>query len=486
MNNEEQKNIRITLDNPEEKEKGAVISFEKVLSTLRRFLSLWLVFAIIVGIITAGIVLITSRSTSTDMITALISFKYDGIEKGNDPDGKEFDINKVKSPNIIEEAMTNISEPVERVESVRRNISIDGVVPGEALDKISLYQKLFVKSGNIDTANALLGVEYYPSYYIVRFDSSSAGYDMEMGKNIIDEILHVYQSYFFKTYGYNKALGNSLAAVDYKEYDYSAAVDIFKTTLDDLQSYVTNISANDSTSFRSSKTGYNFSDILSNIKTIREADLDSVSSYITINNITDDRDRLLAYYEFKIENMEREAQVMKAELDSVSRSIDNYQKDKMMIFGDMEDEDDSYSQVSKKYDELIRKKTTALTALTQQEQKIEYYRARLDAVKDNNVSSTESDNENVEDTLEKIYSKIETIIDITERTSNDYYENVVFKNAFNILVPATGDEHIVQLGNFALPVIGAEGAVFMIYLIASVIIAIVEYNKQHKKTEETA
>ena len=179
MNNEEQKNISITLNQPEEKDK-VTISFEKVFSVLRRFLTLWLAIAVVVGIITSGIVLITSRSTSTDMITALISFKYDGIEKGLAPDGKEFDINKVKSPNIIEEAMSDIGEPAENVETVRRNISIEGVVPNEALDKISLYQKLFIKSGNIDTADALLNVSYFPTYYIVRFDSSSTGYDMDM------------------------------------------------------------------------------------------------------------------------------------------------------------------------------------------------------------------------------------------------------------------------------------------------------------------
>ena len=482
MNNEEQKNISITLNQPEEKDK-VTISFEKVFSVLRRFLTLWLAIAVVVGIITSGIVLITSRSTSTDMITALISFKYDGIEKGLAPDGKEFDINKVKSPNIIEEAMSDIGEPAENVETVRRNISIEGVVPNEALDKISLYQKLFIKSGNIDTADALLNVSYFPTYYIVRFDSSSTGYDMDMGKNIIDEILRVYQTYFFKTYGYNKALGNSLAAVEYTDYDYPAAVDIFRLTLDDLESYVANISANDSTSFRSSKTGYNFNDILSNIRTIREADLDSLSSYITINSITGDKDRLTTFYKFKIENMEHDTEVIKAELDSVSKSIETYQKDKMLIFGNIENDDqESYSRVSEKYDALIKRKTTLLNSLSQQEQKTEYYRARLNSIDEDNGSSEDS-NERVEEALKSINGKIESLIDITERTSDDYYKNVVFENAFNILVPATGDEHIVQLGNFALPVLGAEGVIFMVYIISSVIAAIVQSNKQRKLKE---
>ena len=82
--------------------------------------------------------------------------------QGLAPDGNEFDVNKIKSPNIIESALTNIDEPLSYVENVRRNISIKGVIPSDALDKISLYQSVYSKGGSaaLDAVNSLLEIGY--------------------------------------------------------------------------------------------------------------------------------------------------------------------------------------------------------------------------------------------------------------------------------------------------------------------------------------
>ena len=199
-------------------------------------------------------------------------------------DRNEFDVNKIKSPNIIESALTNIDEPLSYVENVRRNISIKGVIPSDALDKISLYQSVYSKGGSaaLDAVNSLLEIGYYPSYYIITFDYNLAGIDLNKGKKILDGILDSYQDYFFKTYGFNKALGNSVVAVDYKDYDYPAAVDVFNETLDDLDLYIQKLQRNDMTNFRSNVTGYSFSDLRAAVNTIKSADLSSLSSYIDV------------------------------------------------------------------------------------------------------------------------------------------------------------------------------------------------------------
>lgn len=72
---------------------------------------------------------------------------------------------------------------------------------------------------------------------------------------------------------------------------------------------------------------------------------------------------------------------------------------------------------------------------------------RLSALKENNSKKSE-DIENVEQRLEEIYNKILNIINITNTTSDEYYENIVFAEAYNILVPATGEEPKVEIGNF--------------------------------------
>ena len=212
----------------------------------------------------------------------------------------------------------------------------------------------------------------------------------------MDGILDSYQDYFFKTYGFNKALGNSVVAVDYKDYDYPAAVDVFNETLDDLDLYIQKLQRNDMTNFRSNVTGYSFSDLRAAVNTIKSADLSSLSSYITINNITNDKEQLITYYEYRIEQLERELKVSESKLKSITDSIDAYEKDKLLIFG-MNDEntENSYTQASKKYDDLIEEKLEVQDSVSRSKQNISYVKDRLSALKENNSKKSE-DIENVE------------------------------------------------------------------------------------------
>ena len=80
-----------------------------------------------------------------------------------------------------------------------------------------------------------------------------------------------------------------------------------------------------------------------------------------------------------------------------------------------------------------------------------------------NNSKKSEDIENVEQRLEEIYNKILNIIDITNTTSDEYYENIVFAEAYNILVPATGEDPKVEIGNFIMPLLICEGLIFVVF-----------------------
>ena len=98
---------------------------------------------------------------------------------------------------------------------------------------------------------------------------------------------------------------------------------------------------------------------------------------------------------------------------SITDSIDAYEKDKLLIFG-MNDEntENSYTQASKKYDDLIEEKLEVQDSVSRSKQNISYVKDRLSALKENNSKKSE-DIENVEQRLEEIYNKILNIIDIT-------------------------------------------------------------------------
>lgn len=485
----EEKNISLILKQPEDESETVTISFGSIFRQMKRYLLVWIVLAAVLAMLTTSFVFLFSGRIVTSSITALVSFNYSGIESGKAPDGSTFDVNKIKSPNVIENALDDVGESSSLSENIRSNISIKGIIPDDALDKISLYQSVYSQGGSaaLDAVNSLLAIGYYPSYYVINFDYAAAGITIDDGKKILDRILENYQDYFFRTYGYNEALGSSVVAVDYKDYDYPEAVDVFDSTLDSLKQYVQKLSNDDTTNFRSNETGYTFSDLLTTIDTVKSADLDALSSYITINNITNDKEMLLTYYQYRIDEMERERKVSQSELDSVTNSINEYEKDTLLVFGNgngAENGETTYQQASEKYDELINQKIEIQDSVSRCSQRIEYYKDRISAMNENS-GTVKVDSEEVEKELSSLYDKIKDLIDVTNKTADEYYETVTFANAYNILVPATGNAPQVTAGGLAMPILIIEAVLFVVYLGVSFIRAIVLDNRANKKKKES-
>lgn len=485
----EEKNISLILKQPEDESETVTISFGSIFRQMKRYLLVWIVLAAVLAMLTTSFVFLFSGRIVTSSITALVSFNYSGIESGKAPDGSTFDVNKIKSPNVIENALDDVGESSSLSENIRSNISIKGIIPDDALDKISLYQSVYSQGGSaaLDAVNSLLAIGYYPSYYVISFDYAAAGITIDDGKKILDRILENYQDYFFRTYGYNEALGSSVVAVDYKDYDYPEAVDVFDSTLDSLKQYVQKLSNDDTTNFRSNETGYTFSDLLTTIDTVKSADLDALSSYITINNITNDKEMLLTYYQYRIDEMERERKVSQSELDSVTNSINEYEKDTLLVFGNgngAENGETTYQQASEKYDELINQKIEIQDSVSRCSQRIEYYKDRISAMNENS-GTVKVDSEEVEKELSSLYDKIKDLIDVTNKTADEYYETVTFANAYNILVPATGNAPQVTVGGLAMPILIIEAVLFVVYLGVSFIRAIVLDNRAGKKKKES-
>lgn len=485
MDNE--KNISVTLKQPDDDKKELTLSFSTLFRQAKRYFLIWLIAAAVAGMFVSGITMMLKTNVSSGTVTALVSYNYSGIDSGLAPDGKKLDVNKIKSPNIIESALTELNISLNYVERVRSNISIKGIISDEVVDRISMYSNIYTKGGSaaLSAVESLLDLGYTPSYYIVTFNYSLTGFDLTESKQILDGILNNYQEYFFITYGYNKTLGNSVVAVDYTEYDYPSAIDVFNETLTDLDEYVTTLSA-ESPDFRSGKSGYSFDDIRTSIETIKNIDLYSLSSYITINNITNDKKYLLTYYEYKVEELQRQQNVYQSELDTIANSIENYEKDSMVIFGANaeDDEDLTYSQVSKKYDELFEQKTSKQRELSKCRQKIEYYKSRMETINKNNSSLNDETREETETRLSKLNGKINDLIDIVNETSDEYYETVTFAKAYNILVPATGSEPTSVSKEIMMPVIIGEALVFLIYICAIFVTAVTKDSRASREQNE--
>ncbi|WP_028519776.1 hypothetical protein [Ruminococcus flavefaciens] len=467
MAKKDERNLNVTIKNQDSSDNDVVISVSSILRKLKKYLALWLAVAIIAGIL--GVVLSAVKTFSAkNPARALVSFTYPNIEKGLDPAGRKFEIETMKNPVIIEKTLTEMNIELDKIESVRANITFDYKIPDDAYDKLTAYYSVMDKatSGSLSAAQAMLDTKYYPTQFTVYFDFGAAGFDRKTGVEVLNNLLENYRDYFYEQYGYNESLGAAVNSVEYQDYDYAQQVDLFRDSLRQIRSYLSSLSKDDNTTFRSSVTGYSFKDLSEYAKTISSIDLDRISSYISVNNVTKDKDAALSYYDYRIENLNRDKDEYAERLAALEASITQYEKDSILIFGNGTDSTNTeYATASDQYDSLFRQKTSVESSLAQTKQDIKFYESRRDALK-NNKNSSQANIEKVETDIAALGEKVTRLVELTEQTADDYYENVQFANAYNILIPASrsvsaGLSEAVK--NAVKPLFIIEALIFMIY-----------------------
>ncbi|MCD8188232.1 MAG: lipopolysaccharide biosynthesis protein [Ruminococcus sp.] len=487
--------LDITLKNESDESGDIIVSFSGIFKMLKKYFLIWIVTAVVAGVL----VFTCSTITSDDqhkILTALISFSYDGIEEGLDPEGNTFDVNTIKNPTVIESALTELGLSVKSLEKIRQNISIDGIIPSDAIDKITTYKSVYENvsgsSSALSAAQAMLDISYYPTQFKVTFNYSSTDFDEDEAVDVFNTMLECYHDYFISTYGSNEVLGSAVKSIDYTEYDYAEAVDIFNSTLTTLKSYVDDLASEDTTRFRSNSTGYTFSDLSESISTIQIIDLDILSSYITVNNVTKDKDSLITYYQYRIDSLTREKTVAEEKLASIVESIDSYQKDTIMVFGNgTETTDTEYSQYSEEYDTLINQKISTQAEVSNATQRINYYNQRITSLK-SKAAGLDAYVEKVEEDLASLSDKVDQLIDDINTTADEYYENVPFANAYNILVPASGSGSGSGTASFVkrtissaiVPLVVIEALLVLVYICAAFVFAIINESKKKKALAE--
>ena len=483
MAKKDERNLNITINNKEDDENEVVISFSTLLKKLKRNLLLWIVAAVVFVAVAGGYAAITTH-VNKPALEALVSFSYDGIEKGLDPAGRKFDVTTIKNPSVIESALTELDISLEELENIRKGITFKGTRPKDALDRLNVYNSILEQGSNgaISAAERILETSYYPTQFTVFFDYKGTQLTDSEAVAVFNAILDNYKEYFYKTYGYNESLGNAVLAIDYSEYDYAEAIDVFDNSLTTLKRYVKQLSDEDETRFRSTETGYTFADLYEAVNTIDSINLDKISSYITVNNLTKDKEESLAYYEYRIKALTRDKTALEEQLKTYEDSITAYEKDQVLVFGGTDNVSTESKLASAQYDKMFGQKNSIASELADVKQRINFYKERQQALKSGGTAS-KAMQEKVDQDLADLNVKVTNLVELVSDTSEDYYKNVTFKNAYNVLVPAAyeASDRISRIvDNAKMPLIMLEALGFAIFFGVSFIQGLVADNRKRK------
>ena len=284
---------------------------------------------ILLGLIVIGVDYIVGQSTYA---RAVITLQYEGIENGLDPNGAAFDINKIKSPKVIEDALMSLGTTEFDSEKIRESIDIEGVVPEDAVERITVIKEMSLE--DVSNYEKILDISYFPSQYIV-YLRKNPGMSGKDAVKVLNAILDSYREYFMDTYANTEVLTVTGNLIDYKDYDYAEAMDMLETQMEIMQGYVSE-RRDQAPEFRSSGTGLSFGDISMALDTIAEIDIANLNSYIESHTLTKDVSRQREYYEYRIKKYNMDIAECQLELTNIQSVIDKYQKDPLVIVSSQE------------------------------------------------------------------------------------------------------------------------------------------------------
>ena len=425
--------IYLQVENPDDN--GEQIDILNVVSymakrkrTYRYLMAIAVFIGVLIGLIVTGVKYITGKSACAQ---AVITFQYDGIEEGLDPNGAAFDINKLKAPVVIEAALESLGNTDISVEDVRQNIVIEGVIPEDAVDRITVIKQMALEDAT--NYEKILDVSYFPSQYVVSFykDWKMSGTETT---EILNAVLESYREWFLDTYTNTAVLTVTGNMINYQNYDYAEAVDIIKSQVEIMQNYVAE-RLKDAPDFRSANTGLSFGDIQTSLNTIESIDLAKLVSYVENNNLTKDKQRLIEYYNYNIKEYTMNISELQSQLSTVQTTIDGYVKDPVVIVSSQESTQE-ITQKDEYYDSLLEKKIDLSNQISQINTKLNKTYTLLNDLQSVGAQSGQKQQEKADAMLESITATLSDWTTRIENTTEEYYTTTQFSNAYKISVPA--------------------------------------------------
>jgi capsular polysaccharide biosynthesis protein len=369
-------------------------------------------------------------------IQTIISYNYEGIEKGLDPYGKNMDVSMIKSPIVLDQVVhaLELNEIGLSSDDLRKNIDISPIIPGNVTQNIKRLEENI--SSNIDSLQAYI---YYPNKYIINFRvGRKLNISTALAQQILDEVIRQYQQYFYRTYSDMSVLANAIQPLDYEEYDYPEISTVIHNQLDIFTNYVrTKMNQEYGSNFRSVETGMSFGDIMESISIIKKVDLSRLDSIIGAYNLTKNKEKLIKLYEYRIKQAELSMDQKNEESALLTDIIQKYQKDQNLViasamaagtdgtgFLNVERTDEYYNTLTQQFvDAGIAAKQSQIMILHYQQEIEKLLNDTVDAA---SKASAEAD---VRLYIQDIKARMEYWIDITNRTVAEYYETNLFNQA---------------------------------------------------------
>lgn len=362
---------------------------------------------------------------------AVVNFSFDGLDEGKDPSGGLFDVTKLKSTAVINDALEELGWESGNIEEIRANIKIEGVIPDSVKQQIAVINT--VAEDAAEYYATIEDLNYFPSQYTVTLHRCR-GMGGDETRELLDAILMAYRKYFMDSYAGMTALGFATQVLDVGTYDYMQASDMIGNEIDVIEDYV-EARAEEAPNFRANSTGLSFSDLASSIDTVRRLDLNNFVSFVQSNNLTRDAGVQIDYYNYQIKQYNLEIHELQTQRSHVDRTIESYEKNPVIVMSNQESVTET-AQTDDYYNELLQQKLDLDKQISELNTALNEAYDMVNSLNASEQSLNEEDYAYADSLLDGLVSTVENWGKLVQQTTEEYFEAELYANAYRISIPA--------------------------------------------------
>ena len=246
----------------------------------------------LIGTILGGVTSVILNTTSA-RVSTIVEYQWDGINKGEYPNGTSFEPNSAFTPNVLINALAEVELTLD-LNDLRNQIRISPIVPNAILAAIESARQ---RGENL---------VYYPTTYKYSINANALRITAAQANELLNALINSFTEDFQEKYVAQTILQN-FALDSLSDYDYLDQITILNNQTKVIRDTIVQLTSQPrALGFRSSTLQLTFNDILAQLSLIDQLQIRYTESLIINNLISKDPiliiDRLL--YANLLKNLE--------------------------------------------------------------------------------------------------------------------------------------------------------------------------------------
>lgn len=400
-------------------------TFRKFFDLLKRSAKRILIFAIIAAVIGIGLsVVVGILAIEEKVYSSTVEFTHKGIEKGLAPDGTALDYNSIKSPVVINAALSDMGYDDNAVSALSQRVE----------DALSVAP--YVSESIANKIKADPSYEYVSTRYVISITSGSVSGLKKSGyAELLNKVVEEYRAFFKRTYKYEvevvDTVGNSALQTIPDYYDLIA---VYNAEFQSLRAILNALP--ESYSAVASKLNSRIS--------ILENYVASLENFILSNNVQ--KEGATVSLATNLNNRKTQCEIMsetyQAQISELSTTIENYNQLFESLVVDSNDKITITGVDASVYNNLVVKKESLIAAKATCDSEKRLYEQKSALI--SAEAGTAEHKQYVDQRFADIYGNYSETVAYFNEELSDYTDTYIMNSGVRVVNPASASSSFIS------------------------------------------